>query len=630
MNKPLFAAWAALAYLSFVAAQGWMFLFLADLGPLPTVDSGVPIAWHRALLLDLGLLLLFGLQHSGMARPGFKRLWTRLVPPALERATYVAAASLALALLLALWEPIPGSVWSVATPWARVALQALFVGGAGLALAASFQIDHAELMGLSQALGGTRRDGKLVVPFLYRFVRHPLQTGMLITLWATPEMSAGHLVFALALTLYIRIGLHFEERDLHARFGEDYRRYAERVRGRLLPALPGLAGRTLPGGALAAAALGALLLLGFGRAPEAAALPPSSALAVELDELERTALLVAPPGAEPAAGLLVALHPSRSSGGDFRERLGPALEPAAAARGLAVLYPDGYDGHWNDCRARGPYEANRLDLDDPGAIAALLDEARRRLGTPAAPAYALGHSNGGYFALRLALERPDLFAGVATFGVTLQAPGNDDCSPVAGAVPIFQVHGTADPIDPVGGGRVTLFGFGDRGEVLSAFDAAQRLAERNHAWRARARYPASDPRVERHVWRGAAPVELLLARGGGHALPAPGSRQPWLLGPAPPGLDLLAPALDFLTRGGRSPSAQAPGRGEAGVPERILLGGADAERVAHDLERRVDDREREQRPLARPAREAGREGPLGAVVGEHRAVDQTGVAGIDA
>lgn len=629
MKKSLFAAWAALAYLAFVVAQGWMFLFLADLGPLPTVDSGVPIAWHRALLLDLGLLLLFGLQHSGMARPGFKRRWTRLVPPALERATYVAAASLALAALLAFWEPIPGTVWSIATPWARVALHALFTGGAALALAASFQIDHAELMGLSQALGRAHGEGPLAIPFLYRFVRHPLQTGMLITLWATPEMSAGHLVFALALTLCIRIGLHFEERDLHARFGEDYRRYAARVRGRLLPALPGRAGRALPGGALAAA-LGALLLLGSGGAPEPQALSPSSALAVELDGRERTALLVAPPGAGPAAGVLVALHPSQSSGADFRERLGPALEPAAAARGLAVLYPDGYDGHWNDCRARGPYEANQLDLDDPAAIAALLGEARRRLGTPGAPAYALGHSNGGYFALRLALERPELVAAVATFGVTLQAPGNDDCSPVAGAVPLFQVHGTADPIDPVGGGRVTLFGFGDRGEVLSAFDAAQRLAERNRAWRARARYPAPDPRVERHVWRRPAPVELLLVRGGGHALPAPGSRQPWILGPAPRGLDLVAPALDFLTRSGRASSAQTPGRGEARVPEGIPVGRADAVRIAHHLERRVDDRQQEPRPLARTALEAGRDGVLGAVVGEHRAVDQTGVAGIDA
>jgi methanethiol S-methyltransferase len=198
-----------------------------------TIDSGPPALLGLALAVDCGWFVLFAIQHSGMARASFKRRWTRIVPARSERSTYVLVSSMMLLLLLALWRPIPTVVWRIDTPAARSAIVALSLAGWTLVLLASFALDHFELFGLRQVLDAARdRDPPLPVfrtPLLYRVVRHPLYLGFFIAFWSTPTMSVGHLVFALGMTAYLFIGMHFEERDLVRTFGDEYRAYRQRV-----------------------------------------------------------------------------------------------------------------------------------------------------------------------------------------------------------------------------------------------------------------------------------------------------------------------------------------------------------------------------------------------------------------
>jgi protein-S-isoprenylcysteine O-methyltransferase Ste14 len=216
-------ALALLGYLSFYASILYFLAFLVR-GP-----AAPPGATAIALAIDLGLVLAFGLQHSVMARPAFKRLWTRPGGIALERTVFVLASSAALVVLCLAWRPLPGVVWDLGGPL-RVVVWAAYAGGALFLVAAAWQIDALALAGVRQALEHAgwmtpRPDPGLVVRGLYRYMRHPIATGWLLVLWLTPTMTTGRLLLAVALSAYVFIGTALEERGLVARFGETYRAY---------------------------------------------------------------------------------------------------------------------------------------------------------------------------------------------------------------------------------------------------------------------------------------------------------------------------------------------------------------------------------------------------------------------
>ena len=227
----------AIFFVTFLYAVG----FIGNFGVPRTLDAGPSRPFVESLLIDLGLLALFALQHSVMARPAFKRWWTRLVPPAVERTTFVLFASLALLLLYWQWRPMTDIIWSVTDPLGAIMLHVVSGIGWTVVLASTFMINHFELFGLRQVLARLLRQElpppKFKTPMLYKSVRHPIYLGFLIAFWATPTMTAGHLLFAIATTGYILIGIWFEERDLIALFGDQYRRYREQV-SMLIP-LPG-------------------------------------------------------------------------------------------------------------------------------------------------------------------------------------------------------------------------------------------------------------------------------------------------------------------------------------------------------------------------------------------------------
>ena len=239
MSAVLSLAYGVLVYLACLASFVYAMLFLADVVVPRSIDTGSAAPLVPALLIDLALLGVFGVQHSVMARRSFKRWWTRIVPPAVERTTFVLAATLALAALFWQWRPIAEPViWRVESTFGTGLLTTLYWLGWGIAFLSTSLIDHFELFGLlqvhAQVIGRGRPVAAFHTPLLYRFVRHPIYFGFLLAFWAAPVMSAGHLLFSIASTGYILIGVWFEERDLVAQFGERYRAYREQV-GMLLP-----------------------------------------------------------------------------------------------------------------------------------------------------------------------------------------------------------------------------------------------------------------------------------------------------------------------------------------------------------------------------------------------------------
>lgn len=227
------------AYLACMATLLYFVGFSGNLLVIKSVDVGASVHWVEAVATDVLLLLLFGLQHSVMARRGFKRWWTRVVPPVVERSTFLVATCLVLALMFWLWAPIESPVvWRVQSESAVTVLWSVFGIGWLIVLVSSYLLNHFELFGLQQVFAGFRNrvppEVAFRTPLFYRYVRHPLYLGFLLSFWSVPVMTAGRLLFAVGMTLYILVGIAFEERDLVRHFGQRYRVYRQRV-GMLLP-----------------------------------------------------------------------------------------------------------------------------------------------------------------------------------------------------------------------------------------------------------------------------------------------------------------------------------------------------------------------------------------------------------
>jgi methanethiol S-methyltransferase len=246
-------ACGTLAYLVFLVSFLYLFAFMAGMGVPKSVDTGTPGAIGPAIAINMLLLAMFAGQHAVMARDTFKIWLTRWIPEPLERSVFVVAASSALGILYWLWQPIPVVIWDVPLPWLRAVMWSVFAAGFLLVLYTSFLIDHFDLFGLRQVWLHFRGRPYTPVPFrarsLYRYMRHPMMLGLLLTFWSVPTMTWGHLLFSMLMTGYIAVGIRMEERSLLRKLGEDYRSYRE-CTPMLIPAFlvrrHGTAGRRTP------------------------------------------------------------------------------------------------------------------------------------------------------------------------------------------------------------------------------------------------------------------------------------------------------------------------------------------------------------------------------------------------
>lgn len=229
MKKTLMLLYGIIAYAIFFGTFCYAVGFVSSWFVPKHIDSPPQSSLGFALLVNAGLLSLFAIQHSVMARPAFKRWWTQFVPAPIERSTYVLLASLCLILLFWQWQPMGGVVWAVESEGVATFLKSLSMLGFGIVLLSTFLINHFDLFGLRQVWlnfrGEKYTDLPFRTPFFYKYVRHPLYLGFMIAFWSTPVMTAAHLFFAIMTTLYMLTAIQFEERDLIAHFGVKYKEY---------------------------------------------------------------------------------------------------------------------------------------------------------------------------------------------------------------------------------------------------------------------------------------------------------------------------------------------------------------------------------------------------------------------
>jgi methanethiol S-methyltransferase len=233
MKKTIFLLYATICYVIFFATFLYLIGFVENLIVPKSIDSNGLVEEQSlnlgiAILINLGLIALFGIQHSVMARSGFKAKWQKIIPTPIERSTYVLFASLVLMILFFFWKPISSVIWDFSGSMTGNILLGISFLGWGIVLLSTFLINHFHLFGLYQVyqyvLNKKQKD-TFKMPFLYKIVRHPLYLGFLVAFWATPVMTAGHLLFTIGMTIYILIGIHHEEKDLIKTHGETYRQY---------------------------------------------------------------------------------------------------------------------------------------------------------------------------------------------------------------------------------------------------------------------------------------------------------------------------------------------------------------------------------------------------------------------
>lgn len=229
MKRAVLIAYAIVAYAGFLGTNLWAMAFLANFELSHSIDHGHLVPPGLAVATDAGLLVLFAVHHSVMARPAAKAVLTRLVPQAAERSTYVLVADLLLTLVLLGWRPLPHAVWDLQGELLRALVWAVYLFGWLIAIGSTFMIDHFDLVGLKQAASPDYRAPSFQARWLYVVVRHPLMLGLLIVLWATPTMSVGHLLFSGVWSVYIALGIALEERGLRRELGEPYAEYASRT-----------------------------------------------------------------------------------------------------------------------------------------------------------------------------------------------------------------------------------------------------------------------------------------------------------------------------------------------------------------------------------------------------------------
>ena len=240
MSRILIFAYGILCYAMFFGVFLYSIAFLGNFYIPNSIDAAPTAPFWQALAINLALLSVFAVQHSVMARPAFKRIWTKIIPEAAERSTYVLFSNLAMIAFFFFWEPMGGSIWTVTSEPLRIAIIGLYFVGWAVLFYATWLINHFDLFGLRQVWynlrGQTPPEMKFRVPGMHKWVRHPIYVGWLIIFWSTPTMTAAHLLFAVMTTAYILIAIQFEEKDLVDEFGDDYRNYQQDV-GMLLPKL---------------------------------------------------------------------------------------------------------------------------------------------------------------------------------------------------------------------------------------------------------------------------------------------------------------------------------------------------------------------------------------------------------
>lgn len=237
--KVIIALYGLLSYVIGIAGLVYFILYVGNFEFMPhRIESGVPGSLWLALMVNTALMVLFGVQHTVMARPSFKAVWTRLVPQPAERPTYTMLSGVMMVMLAVFWQPMAGSFWNVESGWLYYLLVGGFVFGWFFCVSATFLINHFELFGLQQVYDNFRSSPERTPTFgergYYRLVRHPIQTGVLIGIWITPVMSMTHFYLAFTMTVYIFIGLYFEERNLIEELGDEYSSYKARV-SKLIP-----------------------------------------------------------------------------------------------------------------------------------------------------------------------------------------------------------------------------------------------------------------------------------------------------------------------------------------------------------------------------------------------------------